>query len=160
MRVIIHYPKSNKQLSSQKLPLLVDGKIAGSVTQGKILSLPITQSSVTLCVRGDKKSSIQVKDGDRVQILENSKYFTLYFLSLAILPIVIFFQFSTMIKIILLATSLIFTFLGQEIFQKYIISTEKSSDQLIWAFSNDIVFSLLLVQGNESQAVLKYGKAS
>lgn len=123
MRVIIHYPKSNKQLSSQKLPLLVDGKIAGSVTQGKILSLPITQSSVTLCVRGDKKSSIQVKDGDRVQILENSKYFTLYFLSLAILPIVIFFQFSTMIKIILLATSLIFTFLGQEIFQKYIIST-------------------------------------
>ncbi|NQN52431.1 hypothetical protein HPA12_08930 [Streptococcus suis] len=131
MRVIIHYPKSNKQLSSQKLPLLVDGKIAGSVTQGKILSLPITQSSVTLCVRGDKKSSIQVKDGDRVQILENSKYFTLYFLSLAILPIVIFFQFSTMIKIILLATSLIFTFLGQEIFQKYIISTEKSSDQLI-----------------------------
>lgn len=52
MRVIIHYPKSNKQLSSQKLPLLVDGKIAGSVTQGKILSLPITQSSVTLCVRG------------------------------------------------------------------------------------------------------------
>ncbi|HFI0300675.1 TPA: hypothetical protein ACGO1N_000424 [Streptococcus suis] len=128
MRVIIHYPKSNKQLSSQKLPLLVDGKIAGSVTQGKILSLPITQSSVTLSVRGDKKSSIQVKDGDRVQILENSKYFTLYYMSLAILPIVIFFQFSTMIKIILLATSLIFTFLGQEIFQKYIISTEKSSD--------------------------------
>ncbi|MBY4973138.1 hypothetical protein K6V43_07060 [Streptococcus suis] len=69
MRVIIHYPKSNKQLSSQKLPLLVDGKIAGSVTQGKILSLPITQSSVTLCVRGDKKSSIQVKDGDRIQII-------------------------------------------------------------------------------------------
>ena len=39
MRVIIHYPKPIKQLSSQKLPLLVDGKIAGTVTQGKILSL-------------------------------------------------------------------------------------------------------------------------
>ncbi|MHC3593230.1 hypothetical protein ACYKKE_07240, partial [Streptococcus suis] len=59
---------------------------------------------------------------------ENSKYFTLYYFSLAILPIVIFFQFSTMIKIILLATSLIFTFWGQGIFPKYIISTEKSSD--------------------------------
>ncbi|MFH6635771.1 hypothetical protein QE557_03680 [Streptococcus suis] len=128
MRVTIHYPKPIKQLSSQKLPLLVDGKIAGTVTQGKILSLPITQSSVTLSVRGDKKSSIQVKDGDRVQIVENSKYFTLYYFNLAILPIVIFFQFSTMIKIILLATSLIFTFLGQVIFPKYIISTEKSSD--------------------------------
>ncbi|MBM7267789.1 hypothetical protein K5Q29_06335 [Streptococcus sp. 2018037] len=128
MRVIIHYPKPIKQLSSQRLPLLVDGKIAGTVTQGKILSLPITQSSVILSVRGDKKSSIQVKDGDRVQIIENSKYFTLYYFSLAILPIVIFFQFSTMIKIILLATSLIFTFLGQVIFPKYIISTEKSSD--------------------------------
>ncbi|MFH6701069.1 hypothetical protein QE627_02040 [Streptococcus suis] len=128
MRVTIHYPKPIKQLSSQKLPLLVDGKIAGTVTQGKILSLPITQSSVTLSIRGDKKSSIQVKDGDRVQIIENSKYFTLYYFSLTILPIVIFFQFSTMIKIILLATSLIFTFLGQVIFPKYIISTEKSSD--------------------------------
>ncbi|MCO8242196.1 hypothetical protein [Streptococcus suis] len=128
MRVTIHYPKPIKQLSSQKLPLLVDGKIAGTVTQGKILSLPITQSSVTLSIRGDKKSSIQVKDGDGVQIIENSTYFTLYYFSLAILTIVIFFQFSTMIKIILLATSLIFTFLGQVIFPKYIISTEKSSD--------------------------------
>ncbi|HEL2162229.1 TPA: hypothetical protein TZE09_001070 [Streptococcus suis] len=53
MRVIIHYPKPIKQLSSQKLPLLVDGKIAGTVTQGKILSLPITQPSVTLSIRGD-----------------------------------------------------------------------------------------------------------
>ncbi|MFM0772099.1 hypothetical protein [Streptococcus suis] len=128
MKVIIHYPKPIKQLSSQKLPLLVDGKIAGTVTQGKILSLPITQPSVTLSIRGDKKSSIQVKEGDRVQIVENSRYFILYYFSLAILPIVIFFQFSTMIKIILLATSLIFTFLGQVIFPKYLISTEKSSD--------------------------------
>ncbi|MEG3265371.1 hypothetical protein [Streptococcus suis] len=69
MRVIIHYPKTIKQISSQKLPLLVDGKIAGTVTQGKILSLPITQPSVTLSIRGDKKSSIQVKEGDRVQII-------------------------------------------------------------------------------------------
>lgn len=61
MRVTIHYPKPIKQLSSQKLPLLVDEKIAGTLTQGKILSLPITQSSVTL--------SIRVKDGDRVQII-------------------------------------------------------------------------------------------
>ncbi len=37
-----------------KLPLLVDGKIAGTVTQGKILSLPITQPSVTLSIRGIK----------------------------------------------------------------------------------------------------------
>ena len=81
MRVIIHYPKPIKQLSSQKLPLLVDGKIAGTVTQGKILSLPITQPSVSLSVQGDKKSAIQVKEGDRVQIVENSKYFTLYYLS-------------------------------------------------------------------------------
>lgn len=69
MRVIIYYPKLIKQLSSQKLPLLVDGKIAGTVTQGKILSLPITQPSVTLSVRGDKKSALQVKEGDRIQII-------------------------------------------------------------------------------------------
>ena len=92
MRVIIHYPKPIKQLSSQKLPLLVDGKIAGTVTQGKILSLPTTQPSVSLSVQGDKKSAIQVKEGDRVQIVENSKYFTLYYLSLAILPIVFLFE--------------------------------------------------------------------
>lgn len=128
MRVIIHYPKPIKQLSSQKLPLLVDGKIAGTVTQGKILSLPITQSSVTLSVRGDKKSSIQVKDGDRVQIIENSKYFTLYYFSLAIVPIALLFNLPTLVKTILLILALAITLLGQKIFPKYIISTEKSSD--------------------------------
>ncbi|MCQ8261415.1 hypothetical protein NF418_08075 [Streptococcus suis] len=128
MRVIIHYPKPIKQLSSQRLPLLVDGKIAGTVTQGKILSLPITQPSVTLSVRGDKKSAIQVKEGDRVQIVENSKYFTLYYFSLAIIPIVLLFDLPTLIKIILSILALAFTLLGQAIFPKYLISTEKSSD--------------------------------
>ncbi|HEM2792515.1 TPA: hypothetical protein U0603_000607 [Streptococcus suis] len=128
MRVIIHYPKPIKQVSSQKLPLLVDGKIAGTVTQGKILSLPITQPSVTLSVRGDKKSAIQVKEGDRVQIVENSKYFTLYYFSLAIIPIVLLFDLPTLIKIILSILALAFTLLGQAIFPKYLISTEKSSD--------------------------------
>ena len=128
MRVIIHYPKPIKQLSSQKLPLLVDGKIAGTVTQGKILSLPITQPSVSLSVQGDKKSAIQVKEGDRVQIVENSKYFTLYYLSLAILSIVFLFDLPTLVKIILLVLALAITLLGHLIFPKYIIRREKSSD--------------------------------
>ena len=128
MRVIIDYPKPIKQLSSQKLPLLVDGKIAGTVTQGKILSLPITQPSVSLSVQGDKKSAIQVKEGDRVQIVENSKYFTLYYLSLAILSIVFLFDLPTLVKTILLILALAITLLGQLIFPKYIIRREKSSD--------------------------------
>ncbi|HEM3681064.1 TPA: hypothetical protein U1D01_000825 [Streptococcus suis] len=128
MRVIIDYPKPIKQLSSQKLPLLVDGKFAGTVTQGKILSLPTTQPSVSLSVRGDKKSAIQVKEGDRVQIVENSKYFTLYYLSLAILPIVFLFDLPTLVKTILLILALAITLLGQLIFPKYIIRREKSSD--------------------------------
>ncbi len=128
MRVIIHYPKPIKQLSSQKLALLVDGKIAGTVTQGKILSLPITQPSVSLSVQGDKKSAIQVKEGDRVQIVENSKYFTLYYLSLAILPIVFLFDLPTLVKTILLVLALAITLLGHLIFPKYIIRREKSSD--------------------------------
>lgn len=61
MRVIIHYPKTIKQISSQKLPLLVDGKIAGTVTQGKILSLPITQPSVTLSIRGIKNQAFKLR---------------------------------------------------------------------------------------------------
>ena len=128
MRVIIDYPKPIKQLSSQKLSLLVDGKIAGTVTQGKILSLPITQPSVSLSVRGDKKSAIQVKEGDRVQIVENSKYFTLYYLSLAILPIVFLFDLPTLFITILLVLALAITLLGHLIFPKYIIRREKSSD--------------------------------
>ncbi|MFM0782304.1 hypothetical protein HO875_08385 [Streptococcus suis] len=128
MRVIIYYPKPIKQLSSQKLPLLVDGKIAGTVTQGKILSLPITQPSVTLSVRGDKKSALQVEEGDRVQIVENSRYFTLHYLSLAILPIVFLFDLPTLVKTVLLILALAITFIGHLLFPKYIISSEKSSD--------------------------------
>ncbi|HFI0446478.1 TPA: hypothetical protein ACGOW0_000873 [Streptococcus suis] len=128
MRIIIHYPKPIKQLSSQKLPLLVDGKIAGTVTQGKILSLPITQPSVTLSVRGDKKSALQVEEGDRVQIVENSKYFILYYFSLAIVPIALLFNLPTLVKTILLLLALAITLFGQLIFPKYIIRREKSSD--------------------------------
>ncbi|HEM6339200.1 TPA: hypothetical protein U2D04_000787 [Streptococcus suis] len=128
MRVIIHYPKPIKQVSSQRLPLLVDGKIAGTVTQGKILSLPITQPSVTLGVRGDKKSAIPVKQNDRIQIKENANYFILHYFSLAIIPLVLLFDLPALVKIILSILALAITLSGQAIFPKYIISTEKSSD--------------------------------
>ncbi|HFU4459558.1 TPA: hypothetical protein ACGPAL_001313 [Streptococcus suis] len=128
MRVTISYPKNPKQSSANKLPILIDGKIAGTLTQGKILSLPITQPSVTLSVRGDKKSAIHVKEGDRVQIVENSKYFILYYFSLAIIPLVLLFDLTALVKIILSILALVITLLGQAIFPRYLISTEKSSD--------------------------------
>ncbi|HFI0237555.1 TPA: hypothetical protein ACGOVN_001374 [Streptococcus suis] len=128
MRVTISYPKNPKQSATNKLPILIDGKIAGTLTQGKILSLPLQHPTATLGVRGDKKSSIPIKDGDRVQIIENSKYFTLYYFSLAIIPLVLLFDLPTLVKIILSILALAITLLGQVIFPKYLISTEKSSD--------------------------------
>lgn len=128
MRVTISYPKNTKQSATNKLPILIDGKIAGTLTQGKILSLPLQNPTATISVRGDKKSAIQVKEGDRVQIVENSKYFTLYYLSLAIVPIALLFNLPTLVKTILLILALAITLLGQVIFPKYTISTEKSSD--------------------------------
>ncbi|HFI2472722.1 TPA: hypothetical protein ACGO11_001064 [Streptococcus suis] len=60
--------------------------------------------------------------------MENSRYFTLHYFSLAILPIVFLFDLPTLIKTILLILVLAITLLGQAIFPKYLISTEKSSD--------------------------------
>ncbi|HFI0578283.1 TPA: hypothetical protein ACGO28_001982 [Streptococcus suis] len=128
MRVTISYPKNAKQSATNKLPILIDGKIAGTLTQGKILSLPLQNPTASLGVRGDKKSTIQVRDGDRIQITENSKYFTLYYFSLAILPIAILFNIPTLVKTTLLILALVITLLGQVIFPKYLINTEKSSD--------------------------------
>ncbi|HFH9947475.1 TPA: hypothetical protein ACGOPE_001961 [Streptococcus suis] len=128
MRVTISYPKNPKQAATNKLPILMDGRIAGTLTQGKILSLPLQHPTATLGVRGDKKSAIQVKENDRVQIKENSKYFTLYYFSLAIVPIAILFNIPTLVKTTLLILALVITLLGQVIFPKYLISTEKSSD--------------------------------
>lgn len=128
MRVTISYPKNPKQAATNKLPILMDGKIAGTLTQGKILSLPLQHPTATLGVRGDKKSAIQVKENDRVQIKENSKYFILYYFSLAIIPIALLFNIPTLVKTTLLILALAITLLGQVIFPKYLISTEKSSD--------------------------------
>ncbi|HFI0106527.1 TPA: hypothetical protein ACGORX_000866 [Streptococcus suis] len=128
MRVTISYPKNPKQSATNKLPILMDGKIAGTLTQGKILSLPLQNPTATIGVRGDKKSAIPVKNGDRVQIVENSRYFTLYYFSLAIVPIAILFNIPTLVKTTLLILALVITLLGQAIFPKYLISTEKSSD--------------------------------
>ncbi|HFI0794886.1 TPA: hypothetical protein ACGO6M_000461 [Streptococcus suis] len=60
--------------------------------------------------------------------MENSRYFTLYYFSLAIIPIVLLLDLPTLVKIILSILALAITLLGQEIFPEYIISTEKSSD--------------------------------
>ncbi|HEM3702061.1 TPA: hypothetical protein U1D11_002292 [Streptococcus suis] len=128
MRITISYPKNPKQSATNKLPILIDGKIAGTLTQGKILSLPLQNPTATISVRGDKKSAIQVKENDRVQIKENSKYFTLYYFSLAIVPIAILFNIPTLVKTTLLILALAITLSGQVIFPKYLISTEKSSD--------------------------------
>ncbi|HFI0620015.1 TPA: hypothetical protein ACGO1W_001707 [Streptococcus suis] len=60
--------------------------------------------------------------------MENSKYFTLHYLSLAIVPIALLFNLPTLVKTILLLLALAITLLGQLIFPKYIILREKSSD--------------------------------
>ncbi|HFI0694189.1 TPA: hypothetical protein ACGO4F_000234 [Streptococcus suis] len=128
MRVTISYPENPKQSVTNKLPILMDGKIAGSLTQGKILSLPLQNLTATIGVRGDKKSAFPVKNGDRVQIVENSRYFILHYFSLAIIPLVLLFDLPALVKIILSILALVITLLGQVIFPKYLISTEKSSD--------------------------------
>ncbi|HFU3947237.1 TPA: hypothetical protein ACGPAJ_001906, partial [Streptococcus suis] len=128
MRVTISYPKNPKQSATNKLPILMDGKIAGTLTQGKILSLPLQNPTATLGVRGDKKSAIPVKQNDRIQIKENANYFILHYFSLAIIPIVLLFDLPALVKIILSILALAITLLGQVIFPKYLISTEKSSD--------------------------------
>ncbi|MDW8681292.1 hypothetical protein Q7W17_04015 [Streptococcus suis] len=131
MRVTISYPKNSKHSATNKLPILMDGKIAGTLTQGKILSLPLQNPTATIGVRGDKKSAIPVKNGDRVQIVENSRYFILHYFSLAIIPLVLLFDLPALVKIILSILALAITLLGQVIFPKYLISTEKSSDHYI-----------------------------
>lgn len=60
MRVTISYPKNPKQSATNKLPILMDGKIAGTLTQGKILSLPLQNPTATLGVRGDKNQPFQL----------------------------------------------------------------------------------------------------
>ncbi|HEM2982520.1 TPA: hypothetical protein U0754_000839 [Streptococcus suis] len=60
--------------------------------------------------------------------MESSKYFTPYYFSLAIVPIALLFNLPTLVKTFLLILALAITLLGQAIFSKYIISTEKSSD--------------------------------
>ncbi len=58
--------------------------------------------------------------------MESSKYFTPYYFSLAIVPIALLFNLPTLVKTILLILALAITLLGQAIFPKYIISTEKA----------------------------------
>ncbi|HFI0159768.1 TPA: hypothetical protein ACGOSR_002025, partial [Streptococcus suis] len=68
------------------------------------------------------------KQNDRIQIKENANYFILHYFSLAIIPLVLLFDLPALVKIILSILALAITLLGQVIFPKYLISTEKSSD--------------------------------
>ncbi|MDG3132158.1 hypothetical protein MKL26_03830 [Streptococcus suis] len=79
MNISVTSPKRAYYLSSSTtLPILVDGKIAGTVMVGKMLTLPLHQPTVILSVRGDKKSVLTVKNGYEIEIHpQQNIFFTL-----------------------------------------------------------------------------------
>lgn len=131
MNINISYPKSARILSAEKLPILINGKIAGNLKRGESLTLPLEEASARIGIRGDNQSATTVQAGDRIEIKENSTYFILYDLSLAMIPIVLFSSLPTLVKMVLLTLSFLFTLGGRLLFPKYILYLQKSSDQSI-----------------------------
>lgn len=129
MNISVIYPKRAYYLSSSTtLPILVDGKIAGTVMVGKTLTIPLHQPTVILSVRGDKKSALTVKNGGEIEIHPNKIYFSLYYSSLLAVILVSLLTLPTIYELTILIAAIGTVLFGHLLFPRFNLIKRKSSD--------------------------------
>ncbi|MGQ7461780.1 hypothetical protein ACTGZQ_04420 [Streptococcus suis] len=84
-----------------KLYLLVNGQTAGSVGNKETITLKLTGKTAQFAVRGDKKSTIEVENGDQITITSNKLYFSIYIISLLAIIDLAFLNFAPLVEMVI-----------------------------------------------------------
>lgn len=97
-----------------RLHLLLNGQTAGSVGNKETVTLKLTGKTAQFAVKGDKKSTIEVQNGDHITIQPNKLYFSIYIISLLAIIAVAFLTLAPIVEIGISGIALV-SFLGSNI---------------------------------------------
>ncbi|HFU4024956.1 TPA: hypothetical protein ACGO0F_000635 [Streptococcus suis] len=110
-----------------KLYLLVNGQTVGSVGNKETVTLKLTGKTAQFAVRGDKKSIIEVQNGDQIIIKPNTLYFSIYIISLLAIIALAFLNFAPNVEMVIAGVALV-VFLASNFFlPRYQLSKAKHS---------------------------------
>ena len=110
-----------------KLHLLLNGQTAGSVGNKETVPLKLTGKTAQFAIRGDKKSTIEVQNGDQITIKPNKLYFSIYIISLLAIIALAFLTFSPIVETVIAGIALV-VFLASNFFlPRYQLSKAKHS---------------------------------
>lgn len=110
-----------------KLYLLVNGQTVGSVGNKETVVLKLTDKTAQFAVRGDKKSTIEVENGDQITITSNKLYFSIYIISLLAIIALAFLNFAPNVEMVIAGVALV-VFLASNFFlPRYQLSKAKHS---------------------------------
>lgn len=110
-----------------KLYLLVNGQTVGSVGNKETVVLKLTGKTAQFAVRGDKKSTIEVENGDQITITSNKLYFSIYIISLLAIIALAFLNFAPNVEMVIAGVALV-VFLASNLFlPRYQLSKAKHS---------------------------------
>ncbi|HEL9645108.1 TPA: hypothetical protein ACGOVK_001413 [Streptococcus suis] len=110
-----------------KLYLLVNGQTVGSVGNKETVVLKLTGKTAQFAVRGDKKSTIEVENGDQITITSNKLYFSIYIISLLAIIALAFLNFAPNVEMVIAGVALV-VFLASNFFlPRYQLSKAKHS---------------------------------
>ncbi|HEL2253458.1 hypothetical protein ACTJ5V_02640 [Streptococcus suis] len=90
-----------------KLHLLVNGQTAGSVGNKETITLKLTGKTAQFAVKGDKKSTIEVENGDQITITSNKLYFSIYIISLLAIIALAFLNFAPFVEMVIARVALV-----------------------------------------------------
>ncbi|HEL2382858.1 TPA: hypothetical protein U0431_001089 [Streptococcus suis] len=90
-----------------KLHLLVNGQTAGSVGNKETITLKLTDKTAQFAVKGDKKSTIEVENGDQITITSNKLYFSIYIISLLAIIVLAFLNFVPFVEMAIARVALV-----------------------------------------------------
>lgn len=90
-----------------KLQLLVNGQTAGSIGNKETITLKLTGKTAQFAVKGDKKSTIEVQNGDQITITSNKLYFSIYIISLLAIIALAFLKFAPFVEMVIAGVALV-----------------------------------------------------
>ncbi len=110
-----------------KLHLLLNGQTAGSVGNKETVTLKLTGKTAQFAVKGDKKSTIEVQNGDHITIQPNKLYFSIYISSLLAIIAVAFLTLAPIVEIGISGIALVSFLVSNILLPRFQLSKTKHS---------------------------------
>ncbi|MBM7313854.1 hypothetical protein JN540_00175 [Streptococcus suis] len=107
-----------------KLHFLVNGQTAGSIGNKETITLKLTGKTAQFAIREDKKSTIEVQNGDHITIQPNKLYFSIYIISLLAIIALAFLNFAPIVETVIAGIALTVFLVSNFLLPRYHLSKD------------------------------------